>query len=297
MADIQKTQLNQDVSWIGNLEKINGVKLEKPTQFTIRRLTIQDSAAMDELSALVYRHLGRGEKCFIHQRKEGYFFDMLDKPDYHYIGVFAGTKLIGLSSLHVCRDHQTFGDEIPCSPVNFFQNNPTTKVAAFGADSVHPAYRGNGLNQLMVEYRLELAAHLGCTDAASIVDRNNHWNMPPYFNNGFCMYGTGIDPDDNGKIALMHLHLQTKPKPQAKGYALPYNRFDLIDKMLQRGFVGVGYNKTTAQIIFAPHAQTIRSCSMAAPKTNVTFLSAVRIAGPSGAHFLSLINSHQVQRV
>ena len=109
------------------------------------------------------------------------------------------------------------------------------------------------MNQIMISYRLKLAETLGCTDAASIVDRNNHWNMPPYFNNGFNMFATGIDPEDGGKIALMHHHINA-PKTHilSNGISIPYNSFGIIDNLIEKGFIGTGYNKENASITFMP---------------------------------------------
>ena len=209
---------------------------------------------MGTLSAEIYRHLGSGEECFIHKHETSYYEKALQNAEAKYIGVFVGDRLIAMSYMKICRNHQEFSDEIPNSPLNFFTSK-NTQIAALGADSVLPAYRGNNLNQIMIDYRLELAKNLHCTGAASIIDRSNHWNMPPYFNNGFKMYATAIDPADGGKIALMHHNLKNKEHTPQRGVNVPFNSFNLIDKLLTRGYVGCGYNKDTATLTFVQTAQ------------------------------------------
>lgn len=257
MSNLQKYTLNNQPIWRGELSKINGIPAPKPSHFIIRRLTAADAEAMGDLSANIYRHLNVGEECFIHKHEKEYYNQVFNNPNIRYIGVFAGSNLIGMSYLNICRNEQDFADEIPGSPVNFFDRRPQAKIASLGADCVRPEYRGNNLNQIMIGCRLELAADFGCTDAASIVDRSNHWNMPPYFNNGFKMFATAIDPADGGKIALMHHNMSpSSQKNTTNGIAIPYNRFTIIDNLLAKGFVGIGYTKETASINFVPTSRT-----------------------------------------
>ena len=100
---------------------------------------------------------------------------------------------------------------------------------------------------------MSLASRLDCTDCTSIVDRNNRWNMTPYFANRFNLFSTAIDPSDGGKISLLH-------KPMSKDtvlsniktrITLPYNRFELIDDLIKKGFIGVEFDKKDANVTFA----------------------------------------------
>ena len=269
MTELQKYIVNQRPVWKGHLNKINGEHISSLQNFIIRPLNQNDAASMGDLSADIYRHLGNGEECFIHKHEKEYYHEVFNNPDIHYIGIFAGSNLIGMSYIRVCRDEQSLFDEIPGSPVNFFDRRPQAKIAALGADCVRPEYRGNNLNQIMIGCRLELAADLGCTDAASIVDRSNHWNMPPYFNNGFKMFATAIDPADGGKIALMHHNLSSSVQQPAKGISIPYDRFALIDNLIGKGFVGTSYNKEDATVLFVPTSRATRQ-----PDTN--FLTIIK---------------------
>ena len=105
-----------------------------------------------------------------------------------------------------------------------------------------------------------MAQKLGCTDAAAIIDRHNHWNMPPYFSNSFKMFASGIDPADGGSIALLHHNLTTPAKSESFqiGITVPYQRFTLIDNLLAKGFVGQNYNRQNAGITFVPSKEYTR---------------------------------------
>ena len=81
----------------------------------------------------------------------------------------------------------------------------------------------------MIAYRLELAKHFQCQRAASIIDRSNHWNMPPYFKNGFQMFGSAVDPADGGKTASITFMPQTEN-------VLTDNRVKYNWKILSSGF-------------------------------------------------------------
>ena len=118
---------------------------------------------------------------------------------------------------------------------------------------VLPEYRGNALNSVMVNYRLKLAEQMGCTDCTSIVDRKNKWNMAPYFSGRFNLFATAVDPSDGGKISLLHRPLGKETvlscfKPRIM---LPFDRFELIDGLIGRGFVGIDFNRETGGVLFA----------------------------------------------
>lgn len=259
MNNIRRYIINERPVWQGRLHKINNQVVDNPPSFIIRPLNHKDVEAMGELSSEIYNHLGRGEECFIHKHDKQYYLETVNRPDLHYLGVFRGEKLIGMSYLRICRSLEEFTQEIPGCRQNFF-TTAESKIAALGADSVLPAYRGNSLNRIMIAYRLELARHLQCQKAASIIDRSNHWNMPPYFKNGFQMFGSAIDPADGGKIALMSYNLQApKSVPEQEQnqtasiqpkISVPFNRFDIIDKLFAKGFIGCGYNKQNGSITF-----------------------------------------------
>ena len=259
MSGLQRYRVNNQFVWRGRLSKINGEFQVKAPMFTIRPLNKNDAEAMGNLSATIYQNLGDGEECFIHRHDKEYYHNIFNNEDIHYIGVFVGSDLIGMSYIHLCRDENSFNDEIPNSPINFFEKAETKVVATMGADCVHPNYRGNHLNQIMIQCRLDLARDLGCNDAFSIIDRSNHWNMPPYFNNGFNMYGTTIDPSDGGKIALMHHNFEDQQKRnEVNGISVPFNRFDLIDNLLAHGYVGNKYDAQSGVIRFVNDSRTNR---------------------------------------
>ncbi len=264
MNKLQKYILNNQPVWRGKLIKYKGVRPTQPISFTIRQLTRKDADAMSILSSEIYQNLKQNEECFIHRHDATYYKNVFDNPDMQYIGIFIGSKLIGMSYLRVCRTQNSVAEELPNSPVNFFTKQ-TAKIAALGADCVLPDFRGNNLNKIMISCRIELAYQMQCTDAVSIVDRNNHWNMPPYFNNGFYMYATSIDPIDNGEIALMHHAItQTRNTRRPFGIKVPYQCFDKIDIMLKKGFIGSEYDRESACVLFVPADRVVHYAEHAA---------------------------------
>ena len=241
--------------WQGELSKIEGKRLDKSVHFYIRPLSVANAEQMGNLSENIYNNLSDGQECFIHKHTKEYYYDVFKNPNIRYIGVFVGSELVGMSYLKVCQSREELEEELPNSSYDFFdnKNNNTAKVASFGADSVLPSFRGNSLNAIMINYRMELASQLECTDCTSIVDRNNRWNMTPYFANRFNLFSTAVDPSDGGKISLLHKPMgKTTVLSNAKTrITLPYNRFELIDKMIESGFIGVEFDKTNANVTFA----------------------------------------------
>lgn len=261
MTQIQKHTINHQPVWTGYLTKRYNQTSVLSQKFVIRPLTVENATAMGQLSADIYRALRQEESCYIHKHEPSYYRQIFNNKDIHYIGVFVESRLIGMSYLNLCRTHRQFLAEIPGSPIDFFKNNTNGCVATFGADCVHPEFRGNGLNQLMIAYRLAFAKHLNCCQAASIIDRHNHWNMTPYFNNGFKMYASAIDPSDNGQIALMSHDLQSVQTRNSFGIRIPYRRFELIDRLLALGFVGRMYDRQKEEILFSPERKIVSRTS------------------------------------
>lgn len=276
------------------LSKENGEVTGNRIPCTSRFLNITDVPVMSEFSKTIYSRLtGEVERKFIHQHSEDYYRNIfLGIPtanqkfpeQVHYIGFFANGQLVGMSYLMICEDEQQLKGELPNSPYDFFKsdrNGKEVKVASFGGDSVLPAYRGNNLNGSMIECRLRMAKKLGCTDCTAIVDRNNRWNMPPYFSNGFNLFATTIDPDDGGPISLLH-------KPIVGGAALPedqnikvvrisvpYHRLDLIDDLVMHNNIGIAFNKATGCITFAPsgyYNQKHRPANIMIHRINTDFI-------------------------
>lgn len=254
--EIKSYQVNNEMVWKGQLTKINGQYQDKPIHFYIRPLNINDAEAMGNLSESIYNNLRSGEECFIHKHSKEYYFHVFQNPQFHYIGVFVGKNLIGMSYLKVCENNQELQEELPNAEYSFFsdtRNRGNNRVASLGADSVLPAYRGNALNTIMIEYRLQLAKQLGCTDCTSIVDRSNLWNMGPYFTCRFNLFQTSIDPSDGGSISLLHKPIEKNTVLSCfkTRISLPYDRFELIDSMIKKGFIGVEFNREKKEVIFA----------------------------------------------
>lgn len=255
-TEIKTYQINGEMVWQGTLAKINGVRQEKPVHFYIRPLNVNDAPAMGSLSENIYQNLRTGEECFIHKHTKEYYYDVFQNKKINYIGVFVGSQLVGMSYLKICENAADLQEELPNAKYDFFnskRNGGNSRIASFGADSVLPAYRGNALNTVMIEYRIKQAGRLGCTDCTSIVDRSNLWNMTPYFASRFNLFQTTIDPSDGGKISLLHKPIEKETvlscfKPKV---ALPYDRFELIDSMIKRGFIGVEFDRSKKEVLFA----------------------------------------------
>lgn len=246
MDNMVKFTVNNQGFWSGLLTKKNGDEI-KPSPFFIHPLSYMHVQEMAQLSKKIYQHLKEDEQCFIHKHSADYYEKAVQNKNITFIGVFHAGQLIAMSYLRVCADQSSFQDEIPNFKHQSFFNGQ--KVATLGGDCVHPMFRGNALNQLMIEYRIEEAKKLQCGAVYSIIDRHNHWNMSPYFNNKFQMLSCGIDPSDGGEIAIMR-YKEQQPQRIGKEILIPSHHFSTIDTLLQNNFVGCEYNPKTKQITF-----------------------------------------------
>ena len=241
----------------GRISKYKGEKLSKNLSFFMRPLTLKDCSQMEDLSVCIYDNLKEGQECFIHRHDRKYYREIMGETnsDTQFVGVFIGHQLIAMSNFKMVQNYTALQEEFPNHNLNIFSKERKlgqVKVAVLGSDSVHPKFRGNNLNKIMVQYRKALAEHLGATDTVSIIDRSNIWNMRPYFENGFNMFGASIDPADNGKIALLHRPMKENIQIQ-KGdeETAHFQNFNQIDKMFYMKRIGIGYDDENQRIIFA----------------------------------------------
>ncbi len=241
----------------GRISKYKGEKLSKKYGFHIRPLNQKDCSQMEDLSVCIYDNLKEGQECFIHKHDRKYYREIMEQKesDTRFVGVFIGHHLIAMSNIKMTESYSDLQEEFPNHKLQLFSPErklEQTKVAVLGSDSVHPDFRGNHLNKVMVEYRQKLSQLLGATDVVSIIDRSNVWNMKPYFDNGFHMFGASVDPADNGKIALLHKPLSEKVEVEENSVETAhFENFNQIDRMFYMKRIGVGYDSENKRIIFA----------------------------------------------
>lgn len=243
----------------GKISKYKGEMLEGGISFYVRPLGVKDCCAMEDLSVCIYDNLKEGQECFIHKHDRNYYRDILsdEEAKVNYLGVFVGRHLVAMSFVRMIDNEKELQEELPNHKMNFFSQERKSefgdvKIAAFGSDSVHPKYRGNQLNTVMVECRMNVSKQMGATDWVSIIDRKNVWNMSPYFSKGFSMFAAGVDPIDSGSIALLHRPVMERVTLGREFEKIHYENMNTIDKILYMNKVGVGYNKKTQEILFAP---------------------------------------------
>ncbi len=228
----------------GHLSKKDGSEM-KDTSFHVRLLKKDDALKMFALSQKIYLALKPEEQTFIRKHSDVSYYQNASRDKASaYIGVFHEGVLIGMSYLKICTDAQTFSNEIPNQSTQAFSTNKF--VATFGGDCVLPDYRGNKLNQIMVQIRTEIAKKMGCQEAYSIIDCNNVNNLTPYFANQFSLISSGIDPTDNGPIYTMKIGLKKSHPfnhftPTQITFA-PVTDTKRIKELLGQNFQGVRYD-------------------------------------------------------
>ncbi|MBO7243948.1 MAG: GNAT family N-acetyltransferase [Alphaproteobacteria bacterium] len=251
MNNIAQFKVNNQGFWSGLLSKKSGKEIA-PSPFFIYPLSKKHASQMAALSKEIYRHLKKEEQCYIHQHQADYYQNIFHQKDITFIGVFHQDKLIAMSYLRTCRSQEVFQEEIPCFQGQTFLKQE--EVATLGGDCVHPEFRGNNLNQLMVEFRLEMAKEKKCEAAYSIIDQHNHWNIGPYFKNGFKMVSYGIDPSDGGKIAIMRFRNE-KIQRIGNMILVPVQDIKTINRLMSCDFIGSSYDTQTRKIMFTRPAE------------------------------------------
>lgn len=122
-TEIKVYRINETEIWQGKLHKVNGENVEGTVRFILRPLNPADAEAMGKLSENIYRHLRKGEECFIHKHSGEYFYNVFDNPHLRYTGIFVGNTLIGMSYLKICENFQELQEELPNAEYDFFGRN------------------------------------------------------------------------------------------------------------------------------------------------------------------------------
>lgn len=219
-------------------------------------LVLQTPANIDQIAAFhaeVFNTLTEDEKHFLIQRDEGYFERHFENGNV-VLDVLHNGKIIAQSLMTV--------------PT---QENPATgmidvklpaaidKIAILNGSVVHPDYRGQRLQAILTEARLELAQQLGRTHILSEVAVGNQFSWSTLLKEGMKIHSIGQDTHDNAHVYNMHLDMEAQKGKLKAGFNasarkkfIPCSQFNIEAQqiLLSLGYHGEALDTSKQSILF-----------------------------------------------
>lgn len=172
-------------------------ELNNGDTYEIRLLNLSHLDAIHQLHLDICDALKAEEQTFITRKSRGDFEAYL-KGKGEIVGAFSNGKIIAIGSLLLpTKDHPETGT------ADMEMTLPVDKVAVLQSASVLPEYRGNRLQQKMINARIKLARNMGREYVLALADTKNMATIKSLLHGGLNVVSAGIDPDDGGEIYHM----------------------------------------------------------------------------------------------
>ena len=199
----------------------------------------QHLPAVMQLQSDVIADLGEEHKNYIVPKSEAQFQAFLSRKDGVMLGVVADGKLLAQGLLYWPKNT---GADSGLADFNAWPGALNTTAVLLGT-LVHPSARGNNLQLLVHQVRIQLAQQQGRTGILGETSAENVFSWPNALRAGAYIVSTGVDPDDgcklfNYRFSQDKMPVLTQEAPQALS---PVTQFNTISQMLNSGqAVGVG---------------------------------------------------------
>lgn len=150
-------------------------------EVNIRELSEQDSKQFSDLIIDMYAHLENLEWFSPMPYDEEAVRQIIANPRFYIIGAFAGSKLVGVASL----DYKC-GKLI--GKIDFPVGYDTEKLVEIGFSMVHSEYRGNKIQQKLIDYLLAKIKDKGFKFVFAKIHKDNIASNKSCLNKGFTIW-------------------------------------------------------------------------------------------------------------
>ncbi|MER2520572.1 MAG: GNAT family N-acetyltransferase [Bdellovibrionales bacterium] len=143
--------------------------------------------------------LPEAEKMFVLPQPQSYFENLLARRNGVLLGVTVGDQVVAQMAVMgaMTLDEAIDRNAITRNDVYFHHAVPRDVVAVAKSMSVHPAWRGNALAQIMLKSALDLPMSRAADHmfAQASVDNMRSWSM--FLRQGFGVVAAAVDPSDH----------------------------------------------------------------------------------------------------
>ncbi len=213
-------------------------RLEKTgEQYALVSLSAQNIDQILALKDIAFDNLGAGEKTYLADNKDRDFFESHFAVGNEVLGIVHDGHLIAQAIIV---------NPTPANPETGLAievDAPIDSIAVLQGAIVHPDYRGNHLQGVLVDERIAMAERNGRTEIFSEVALNNSFSWFVLMKKGLHIESTGISPHTGAEVYVM------RGKPPAlhltfNGSAEDKRQCPQLDIAQQKDLLAAGYKGT-----------------------------------------------------
>lgn len=203
---------------------------------SFRSLGASDFVAWQALRDGVIASLSHPD-LYVREDDEAHFFALHSQPQGHCIGAFADHRLVAYAMLRVPSPSES------ASLAQLAQLPPSlwSHSAHLASCMVHPDWRGDHLQVLLLRTRMALALAWGRPICLAMVSLHNHASRRNLMRQGLAVVWTGWI--DGLQRHIMAVNLQAawaeRPTAAAAAVSVPADDFEQMSRLTQQGYVGL----------------------------------------------------------
>lgn len=131
---------------------------------------------------------------------------------------------------------------------------PVESLSAFKSVVVHPDFRGNGLQAILIDAFLSIAQEAGRTQAVTYVTVENDPSWKNFLKQGMRIRAIGVDNSDGSNVYYMHARAPfsglTAVFNEASAVRVPSQDLGAQKNLLTAGYQGVRYDTAERSLVF-----------------------------------------------
>lgn len=225
----------KSLSFAARPDLVNPQLFGGEANLSFRSLGPEDFAAWLALRDVVITNLADADH-YVRESDEALFYALHSQPQGHCIGAFAGESLVAYAMLRV----PTQPDEDNLAQIGQLPPQLWQQAAHLASCMVHPNWRGDHLQVLLLRTRMALALALGRPLCLAMVSLRNRASRRNLMRQGLGVVWTGwIDGLQRHIMAVQLESSWQMLQPQEPFITVASDDFLQMQQLTQRGYVGL----------------------------------------------------------
>jgi len=234
----------------GQLKKIH-------EEYSVVALSARHIDQILALKEVAFAHLRDGEQVYLANNKDRIFFEEHFSAGDAVIGIVHNGRLIAQGIIV---------NPTPARPetgIAIEMDVPIETVAVLQGAIVHPDYRGNNLQAVLIDERIDVSVRNGRMEIFSEVALGNSFSWGVLMKKGLHIESTGISPYTGAEVYVLRGHISRLRQPRklrAKdSCACPLTDVEQQKELLAAGYKGTQFDPAEKIITFERAAATQRT--------------------------------------
>jgi ribosomal protein S18 acetylase RimI-like enzyme len=213
-----------------HIRKYKGLPQEEVMSSEMLFLQARHLHQLMDLQELVAQSLPSAEILRLHSRE---FFAKALRSERSGLGIFTKEGLVSFSLIYMPPPEESLGSDAG------LREEELSRTAHLQVVAVHPAYRGNSLQRIMVARHQQVLALMGYEHVCSTVSPYNPFSLRNFLAQGFVIKALKVKFGSHWRyIMYKNLRRATAVGPEEEAVSLSDIQGQL--KLLERGLLGFG---------------------------------------------------------